>query len=242
MVSFPYPKLMNANDRVDQGAALILCSLGAARDAGVPSDRLVFPVSGTDAHDHWFLSDRENLRSSPAIGIAGRRALSLAGLGVDDVAHVDLYSCFPCAVQIAAHELGLALDDPGRSLTVTGGLGFAGGPGNNYVSHSIASMAERLRADPGSTGLVTGLGWYSTKHAVGVWSTTPPATGFRHESPRPTWTPSLAAPPHRTTKETPRSRPTPWCTTGRAGHSSPSWPCSPTTNAGPGPRSPTATT
>ncbi len=67
---------------------------------------------------------------------------------------------------------------------MTGGLGFAGGPGNNYVSHSIASMAERLRADPGSTGLVTGLGWYITKHAVGVWSTTPPAAGFRHESPQ----------------------------------------------------------
>jgi acetyl-CoA C-acetyltransferase len=45
-------------------------------------------------------------------------------------------------------------------------------------------MAERLRADPGSLGLVTGLGWYSTKHAVGLWSTTPPAAGFRHDSPQ----------------------------------------------------------
>ncbi len=104
--------------------------------------------------------------------------------GIDDVAHVDLYSCFPCAVQIAAHELGLPLDDPGRSLTVTGGLGFAGGPGNNYVSHSIAAMAQRLRADPGALGLVTGLGWYSTKHAVGLWSTTPPEGGFRHACPQ----------------------------------------------------------
>lgn len=184
MVSFPYPKLMNANDRVDQGAALILCSVGAAREAGVPEDRWVFPVAGTDAHDHWFLSERQDLRSSPAIRLAGSLALSLAGAGIDDVAHVDLYSCFPCAVQIAAHELGLALDDPDRPLTVTGGLGFAGGPGNNYVSHSIATMARRLRAAPGALGLVTGLGWYSTKHAVGLWSTSPPATGFRHGSPQ----------------------------------------------------------
>jgi acetyl-CoA C-acetyltransferase len=184
MVSFPYPKLMNANDRVDQGAALILCSASAAREAGVPEERWVFPVAGADAHDHWFLSHRENLRSSPAIRIAGARALALAGAGIDDVAHVDLYSCFPCAVQIAAHELGLPLGDPGRSLTVTGGLGFAGGPGNNYVSHSIASIAERLRADPGALGLVTGLGWYCTKHAVGLWSTTPPAAGFRYECPQ----------------------------------------------------------
>lgn len=184
MVSFPYPKLMNANNRVDQGAALILCSVDAAREVGVPEERWVFPVSGADAHDHWFVSQRQDLRSSPAIRIAANRAMSLAGVGIDDVAHIDLYSCFPCAVQIAALELGLGLDDPGRSLTVTGGLGFAGGPGNNYVSHSIASMAERLRADPDALGLVTGLGWYSTKHAVGLWSTAPPTSGFRHEAPQ----------------------------------------------------------
>jgi acetyl-CoA C-acetyltransferase len=184
MVSFPYPKLMNANDRVDQGAGFILCSVGAARDAGVPRDRWVFPVAGADAHDHWLLSHRQDLRSSPAIRIAGNRLLSVAGAGIDDIAHVDLYSCFPCAVQIAARELGLPLDDPGRPLTVTGGLGFAGGPGNNYVSHSIASMAQRLRADPGALGLVTGLGWYSTKHAIGLWSTAPPAAGFRHVCPQ----------------------------------------------------------
>jgi len=184
MVSFPYPKLMNANNQVDQGAALILCSVRAARQAGVPEDQWVFPVSGTDAQDHWFLTDRQDLRSSPAIRIAGSRALSLAGVGIDDVAHLDLYSCFPSAVQIAAHELGLSLDDRSRPLTVTGGLGFAGGPGNNYVSHSIATMTRRLRADPGAMGLVTGLGWYSTKHAVGMWSTTPPRHGFRHEIPQ----------------------------------------------------------
>jgi acetyl-CoA C-acetyltransferase len=108
----------------------------------------------------------------------------LAGADIDDVAHIDLYSCFPCTVQIGAHELGLAIDDPGRPLTVTGGLAFAGGPGNNYVSHSIAAMAGRLRADPGSIGLVTGIGWYLTKHAVGLWSTTPPPRGFAHDSPQ----------------------------------------------------------
>jgi acetyl-CoA C-acetyltransferase len=184
MVSFPYPKLFNANDRVDQGAALILCSVDAARSAGVPEERWVFPLSGADAHDHWFLSHRENLRSSPAIRLAGDSALRRAGVGIDDVAHIDLYSCFPCAVQIAADELGLAIDDTDRPLTVTGGLGFAGGPGNNYVSHSIATMAERLRRDPGSFGLVTGLGWYVTKHAVGLWSTTPPNGGFAFENPQ----------------------------------------------------------
>ena len=184
MVSFPYPKLMNANDRVDQGAALILCSVAAARAAGVAEEKWVFPLSGSDAHDHWFVSERSDLRSSPAIRHAGAAALAGAGVGIDDVAHVDLYSCFPCAVQIAAGELGLPFDDVARPLTVTGGLAFAGGPGNNYVTHSIATMAERLREDPGAVGLVTGVGWYLTKHAVGLWSTTPPPDGFVYSSPQ----------------------------------------------------------
>jgi len=184
MISFPYPKLMNANDRVDQGAALILCSVEAALAAGVSRDRFVFPVAGTDANDHWFLTHRANLHSSPAIRVAGARALELAGVGIDDVAHVDLYSCFPCAVEIGAAELGLPLDDPGRPLTVTGGLAFAGGPGNNYVTHAVATMADRLRAEPAATGLVTGLGWYATKHAVGIWSASPPRRGFRHDTPQ----------------------------------------------------------
>jgi len=184
MVAFPYTKRMNANDRVDQGAAFIMCSAGAALDAGVPRDRFVFPVSGTDANDHWFLTHRADLRSSPAIRIAGARALALADMAVDDIAYVDLYSCFPCAVEIAAAAFGLPLDDPARPLTLTGGLGFAGGPGNNYVTHSIATLVERLRADPGAAGLVTGLGWYLTKHAVGIWATEPPRGGFRRDSPQ----------------------------------------------------------
>jgi acetyl-CoA C-acetyltransferase len=184
MVSFPYPKLFNANDRVDQGAALILCSVEAARAAGVPQDRWVFPLSGADANDHWFLSHRNDLRSSPAIRLAGASALRLAGAGIDDIAHIDLYSCFPCAVQIAAAELGVPVDRADRPLTVTGGLAFAGGPGNNYVSHAIATMAGLLRNDPGSLGLVTGVGWYLTKHAVGVWSTTPPVDGFTYDNPQ----------------------------------------------------------
>jgi acetyl-CoA C-acetyltransferase len=161
-----------------------LCSVQAARDAGVPEDRWVFVHSGADAHDHYWVSARHDLHSSPAIAACGRAALVLAGIGADDLAHVDLYSCFPSAVQIGAAELGLGLDEPDRPLTVTGGLSFAGGPGNNYVTHSIAAMVDTLRADPGSFGLCTALGWYITKHAVGIYSTEPPPSGFRWDHPQ----------------------------------------------------------
>lgn len=181
MVVFPYTKRMCANIDVDQGAAFLLCSYEAARAAGVADDRIVFFHSGADAHDHFFITERAALCEAPAVGIAGNAALAAAGVGIDDVARFDLYSCFPAAVQMAMHALGLRGADGGdeRPLTVTGGLGFAGGPVNNYPSHAIARMVDACRTDPGSFGMTTALGWYATKHSVGVWSSRPPQTFVR---------------------------------------------------------------
>ncbi len=173
MIADPYTKLLTANMQVDQGAAIIMCSAGAAEAARVPRDRWIFPLAGADADDHWFLSHRLDFHSSPAIRLAGASALALAGSTIDEIAHLDLYSCFPSAVEIAAAELGVPDDDPDRPLTVTGGLTFGGGPGNNYGSHAVATMAATLRSHPGSRGLVTGLGWYLTKHSVGIYGTEP---------------------------------------------------------------------
>ncbi|MCU1497254.1 MAG: putative acetyl-CoA acetyltransferase [Acidimicrobiales bacterium] len=177
MVGFPYTKLMNANNAVEQAACFVVCSVERARELAIPTDRWVFPWAGTDAHEHWFVSHRYDLAEAPAIRLAGRHVLELAGVGVDDLGPVDVYSCFPSAVQIAAKEIGLGTDRP---LTVTGGLSFAGGPWNNYVSHSIATMVDRLRAEAGAVGLVTANGGFLTKHAFGVYSTTPPTRPFRH--------------------------------------------------------------
>jgi acetyl-CoA C-acetyltransferase len=185
MISWPYTKLMNSNNMVDQAAALILTSVETATRFQVPSERWVYPYAGTDAHDTYAISERAELHQSPAIRIAGARVLELAGLGIDDIDHVDLYSCFPSAVQIAAAELGLAIDDPTRPLTVTGGLTFAGGPWNNYVTHAIATMAELLVAHPGRRGLITANGGYLTKHSFGVYGTEPPPAEFRWENLQP---------------------------------------------------------
>lgn len=181
MISWPYPKLMNSNNMVDQAAAVLLCSVEKAQSLGIPRENWVFPHAGTDAHDTYSIAERDELHRSPAIRIGGARVLALAGLGVDDIDHVDVYSCFPSAVQVAARELGLPVGDASRPLTVTGGLTFAGGPWNNYVMHSIATMAHRLRTNPGSRGLITANGGHLTKHSFGVYSTTPPSTGFRWE-------------------------------------------------------------
>jgi acetyl-CoA C-acetyltransferase len=158
---------------------------------------MVFPWSGADAHDHYFVTTRDRLDAAPAIGIAARAALEACQIGVDDVARFDLYSCFPAAVQLAMGALGLggraAGDD--RALTVTGGLGFAGGPANNYPTHAVAGMVEACRADPGSFGLVHALGWYATKHSIGVYGTEPPPHGFKRVDPAVTQTAVDATPP-----------------------------------------------
>jgi len=182
MVSFPYPKLMNSNNAVDMASAIVMCSVGKARQLGIDESKWVYPWTGTDAHDTYFVSERDNLYSCPAIRIAGLRALELAGLNVDEVDFVDVYSCFPSAVQIAARELGLPLN---RQLTVTGGLTFGGGPLNNYVMHSISRMIEVLRDNPGKKGFITANGGFLTKHAFGVYSTEAPSADFQHQNLQP---------------------------------------------------------
>ncbi|MGB0552524.1 MAG: acetyl-CoA acetyltransferase [Alphaproteobacteria bacterium] len=174
-VSYPYTKLMNSNNSVDQGAALILTSVGKARELGIAEERWVYPHAGTEAWDHLYVSERDNLHSSPAIRLTAAKLFELTGFGVDDMDHVDLYSCFPAAVQVSANEIGLSQDRP---LTVTGGLTFAGGPLNNYVMHSVARTVDLLREKPGSKGLVTANGGLLTKHALCIYSTDAPEKPF----------------------------------------------------------------
>jgi acetyl-CoA C-acetyltransferase len=165
---------MCANIDVDQGAAVLLCSHEAARAAGVADDRMVFLIAGAEAHDQWFVTERHTLTASPAIEECYKRVVEVTDhllYDFDGYKYHDLYSCFPSAVQIGMRALDLTDDDV---LTVTGGLGFAGGPANNYPSHGIARMVETLRSDPEAVGLTTALGWYLTKHAVAAWSCRPP--------------------------------------------------------------------
>ena len=177
MIAEPYTKRLNAIIEVDQAAAFLLCSMEAAEAAGIPRDQWVFPLGVADLNDVFYPLERPRLDRSPAIETIGRALFEAVGCGVDDISRFDLYSCFPVAVEISATALGLRLDDP-RPFTVTGGHAYFGGPGNNYTSHSIAVMARELRNDAGAVGLTSGLGWYATKHSIGLWSTAPRKRGF----------------------------------------------------------------
>lgn len=203
-IGFPYTKLMNANAFIDQAAALILTSVAKARDLGIPEHRWVHLHGCADAYDHWYLSDRRDFHSSPAMRTVAHEAFAMADTSMDEIAAIDLYSCFPSAVEIACQEMAIALDDP-RGLTVTGGLAYFGGPGNNYVTHSIAEMMNRLRAKPGTKGLVTANGNYVTKQSAGIYATEPAGKPFAPNDPK-TYQAAIDADKGAVTTETPDGR------------------------------------
>ena len=201
-VGFPYTKYLNAVIEVDMAAAVVMTSVEAAHELGIPESNWVYLHGCADAHDIWNVTERVNYHSSPAIHMMGQKALAMANRSIADISCIDLYSCFPSAVQIGCQELGIALDDP-RELTVTGGLPYFGGPGNNYVMHSIVTMTDRLRANPGKFGLCTGNGWYVTKHSAGIYSTTPREGVWEREDPK-TYQKELDAMAHPRVTETPQ--------------------------------------
>lgn len=183
MIGSPYRKVMNSNNQVDMAAALIICSVEKATQLGIAKDRWVFPISGTDCHEHYFISNRFSFSDTPAVRLGGAMACDLADISLADISLVDLYSCFPSAVQLGAQSLNLSLT---QQLTITGGLSFAGGPWNNYVMHAIATMMTKLRRDTGSKqdGFIWANGGYATKHSFGLYSNEPAKSGFRYGSPQ----------------------------------------------------------
>ncbi|MFK8043487.1 acetyl-CoA acetyltransferase [Congregibacter sp.] len=172
MISHPYTKVMNAVLAVDQAAGVVLTTVGKAKELGIDPDRWVYLRGAAGTHDSWYLSQRPNLSESPALVAACNAAMGQSGLRVQELTHLELYSCFPSAVQAGCDALGLDVDDP-RGVTLTGGLSLFGGPGNNYSLHGIAEMVDRLRVTPRGAGLVWANGGYLTKHAVGVYAREP---------------------------------------------------------------------
>jgi len=182
MLAAPYTKWHCSQWNVDQAAGFVLCSTEAADRAGVPQERRVYPLAVAESNHMLAVSKRAELHRAPAARIGAERIAALTGIDVATADVVDLYSCFPVAVRIQAHELGLPVDDPdARPLSVGGGMTFGGGPLNNATFQALARMVPMLRDAPGTRGLLTFISGIITKHGVSVWSTAPPEhDGFAH--------------------------------------------------------------
>jgi len=196
IIAFPYPKRMNPFVTVDLGAAIILMSEEKARRyCRRSSQRPVYFIGGGYAKDRQrFMIEKSNFTNCPPLKAAVDKALQRSTLSLDEIEAFDLYSCFPCAVGMAMKMLEIKADDP-RPLTVTGGLGFFGGPGNNYSLHAVATMVEKIAAGKINNGLVTALGWFMHKHAAGIYSATPTETDLKQHDLEDAEAPLTGRPP-----------------------------------------------
>ncbi len=178
LLAEPYTRRLCSQWNVDQSAALLLTSVAEADRRGIDRDRWIFPWRAAESNAMIGLPARAQLHRSPAVRAVGQALLAgLDGLdSLDQIELVDLYSCFPAAVGVQCRELGI---DEARTLTLTGGMTFGGGPLNNYGLQSAATLAERLRQAPGTPGLVTSISGMITKHGASVWSTEPPPRPFQ---------------------------------------------------------------
>jgi acetyl-CoA C-acetyltransferase len=169
MTAFPYTRSMCSIIQVDQAAALLMTDEQTAKGLGIPRHKWIYLLGSGDAYDIWHVSERINFYSSPSVKVAAEKAVEQADVTLESIDLFDLYSCFPCAPRIARNMLGISKNDP-RALTVTGGMPYFGGPGNNYALHAICAMVEKLRLNPDSIGLVQALSWFISKHSVGIYS------------------------------------------------------------------------
>lgn len=169
-LAFPYAKWHSTQWAVDQAAALLICSVELAEELGVPKDRWVFPMVALESSFSLSLTKRANMHRWEAMGVLGEAANAHLAAPLTEVEHAELYSCFPSAVQVQQRELNLTSESV---PTIMGGMAFAGGPFNNFTYQATAAMADRLRSDPGSRGLVTTVSGLLTKPALAVWSSDP---------------------------------------------------------------------
>ncbi len=175
MQAFPYTRAHCSTWNVDQAAALLFCSASRAQALGIDRSRWVFPLASAESNHMVALSARADLIRSPGADAAARAVLDAAGISAGDIDLIDLYSCFPIAVDTFADALNLP---PDRDLTFTGSMAFAGGPYNNYVFQATARAAQLLREGAGRTALTSCVSGILTKQAFALWSSEPPRDGF----------------------------------------------------------------
>ncbi|MGH0034098.1 MAG: acetyl-CoA acetyltransferase [Myxococcota bacterium] len=177
LLAFPYGKRHASQWNVDQAAGLVLCSVATARALGIAADRWVFPLAVAESNTMRPLTERADLDRSPGFRLAGEKLVARTGVDLASVPHRELYSCFPSAVRVQQRELALRPDEP---VTLTGGMGFAGGPLNNFVLQAAVALVRTLRAHPGEPGLLTAVSGMLTKQGAGLWSTEP-GPGFHFD-------------------------------------------------------------
>jgi acetyl-CoA C-acetyltransferase len=165
-IADPLTKHFVAQDSVNQGAAVLIMSEERAQQLKIPRANWVYLHAASESIDR-FVSERPDLSTSLALKAVVESLQKQCGGKLPQLEHIDIYSCFPSAVIASCEALQL---DASKPLTLTGGLPFFGGAGNNYSMHAIVETVHRLRGND-AFGLVYSNGGYLSKHALGLYST-----------------------------------------------------------------------
>ncbi len=177
-IAFPYQKRMVANASVNQGAGFIVTSLARARAAGIAEDRIIHVGMGAAAHETHNMMKRDQYVQPAGMVATLQETLKRNHLTTADLDHVELYSCFPCIPKMARRIIGWPVDKP---ITAFGGLTFGGGPIGNYMSHAIASMVDKLRAERGTAMLFANGGYATHFHGIILSADPLPNASFPHD-------------------------------------------------------------
>lgn len=175
MQAFPYARSHCSTWNVDQAAALLICSEEKADALGIEARQRIYPVASAESSHMVSLSARADFSRCLGAELAAEAIYSETGIGPEQLDLVELYSCFPIAVECFAEAARISLD---RDLTITGGMAFAGGPYNNYFFQATAKAAQLLKTGAGRTAMLSCISGIMTKQAFALWSTERPRNGF----------------------------------------------------------------
>jgi len=176
-IADPLSKHFVAQDSVNQGAAVLIMSEDHAQRLNIPRENWVYLHAAAESID-LFVTARPDLSTSGALHAVVDSLHEQCGGALPALECLDIYSCFPSAVIAASEALQL---DTNKTLTLTGGLPFFGGAGNNYSLHAIVETLHRLRGKADAFGLVYSNGGYLSKHALGLYSTQKSSRDFSVE-------------------------------------------------------------
>ena len=165
-MAYPYNKYHCTSWNVSQASAILICEEGLADQLNISKQKRIYPMASSETNHMIALIQRPSLISSAGLKLASEKINEVVDKHSINLNLIDLYSCFPVAVQQFENVLNL---NTKTSRTITGAMPFAGGPLNNYMLHATVQALLKLRSQSGHS-LITGVSGMMTKQSFCLWS------------------------------------------------------------------------
>ncbi|WP_433622191.1 hypothetical protein [Nocardia sp. CA-120079] len=176
MLAYPYSVKTVTQMYLDQAAALLICTEAEAKRLGVPEDRWVYPEVGVGCSHVVPLANRADPSRNDQWVLMSEAVEKAAGRPVASYDLLDLYNCFPVALDLQCDAFGISAD---RVPSVTGGMSFGGGGFNHAAIQAFARAVELIQEGAGSNAFVTANSGYLTKQGAVSFARDRPQSPFQ---------------------------------------------------------------